>query len=98
MLVRTVKLGDWEFWIEEGPWGVYVSVPDRGGQMDGVPRVAEQLAWAEESFAHVPLLEQIWSTSWKGPSEALPAVRALIEASGGTWEERDVVIERDEQL
>lgn len=89
VLVRTVRLGDWEFWIDERSGALYISVPDLGGMMDSLPRVPEQLVWAEEAFAQLPELEQIWATSWKLPVEALPALRALIERSGGTWQERN---------
>jgi hypothetical protein len=94
-IVRTVKLGEWEFWVEDRPWGLYFSVPDRGGMMDSLPRVPEQLEWAEAVFAELPALKQIWTTTWELPPEALPDVRALIERSGGTWDEIDVQLEHE---
>ena len=36
--IRTITLGPWEFWLEEQPWGGYVSVPDCGGMVDMLPR------------------------------------------------------------
>jgi hypothetical protein len=94
-LVRTVKLGDWEFWVEVGPQGMYVSVPDCGGMMDSLPRVPEQLAWAESAFAELPALRQVWSTTWQLPAEAAPDLRTLIETSGGSWEEVDIPLHAD---
>lgn len=91
-MVRTVRLGDWEFLVQEQPGGFSVSVPDRGGMADSLPRVPEQLAWAEAAFAQVPALKQVWTTSWEVPPEALADVRELIERSGGTWEEVDIQV------
>jgi hypothetical protein len=83
--IRTVTLGDWEFPIVQQPWGLYISVPDRGGMADSLPRVPDQLAWAESAFSALPALKQIWPTSWEISPEALPALQALFETSGGHW-------------
>ena len=84
--MRTIRLGGWEFWLEERPGGFFLSVPDRGGMADSLPRVPEQLAWAEHAFAQLPALEQTWTTTWTFPPEALADLGALIERSGGTWD------------
>jgi hypothetical protein len=86
-LVATVQLREWEFHISETGGTIYVSVPDRGGMMDSIPRVPEQLAWAESAFADIPALKQIWSTSWEVPPEALAQLRELFERNGArlTW-------------
>lgn len=81
-LVRTVRLGDWEFEITQQPWGLYVSVPDCGGMADSVPRVPEQLAWAEAAFAELPALKQVWATTWEVPADALPELLALFQRHG----------------
>ena len=84
-LDRTVTLGEWEFRIEERPWGLFVSVPDCGGMADSVPRVPEQLDWAEEVFAAVPALKRTWPTTWQLPPEALPDLEAVFRRHGGRW-------------
>lgn len=95
-LVRNVRLGDWEFFVDDRPWGLYVSVPDCGGMADSLPRVPEQLVWAEAAFAELPALKQVWTTTWQLPPEALSDVRALIERSGGTWQEVEVHLDRSQ--
>ena len=82
---RTIILGAWEFWLEENPRGVFLSVPDCGGMVDMLPRVPEQLEWAEEAFAQLRALERIWATTWKLPPEAVPHVEALFRRYGGQW-------------
>jgi hypothetical protein len=85
-LVGTVALGDWEFHITEQPWALYISAPDCGGMADSLPRVPDQLAWAEQAFAEVPALKQVWQTTWEVTPGALPAPRALFERNGGQWQ------------
>ncbi len=84
-LDRTVRLGEWEFQIVEQPWGLFVGVPDAGGMVDSVPRVPEQLEWAEAAFATLPALERVWPTAWKLPPEALPELEELFRRNGGSW-------------
>lgn len=84
-LHRIVQLGPWEFEIVERPWGLFVGVPDCGGMADSLPRVPEQLAWAETAFAELPALERVWPTSWQLPPEALPDLEALFRRNGGRW-------------
>jgi len=84
-LTRTITLGTWEFWLEEQPWGAYISVPDCGGMVDMLPRVPEQLAWAEDVFATLPALERVWATTWKMPAAALPDLEALFHRHGAQW-------------
>jgi hypothetical protein len=78
-------LGGWEFQLDEQPWGLYIGVPDMGGMADSIPRVPEQLAWAEQVFAMLPALHRVWSTSWEVPPEALPELEALFRQHGGHW-------------
>lgn len=85
--MATVRLGDWEFLISEEPGTSAVSVPDCGGMADSLPRVPEQLAWAERVFAELPALKQVWPTTWEFRSEALPELRALFESHGARWDE-----------
>jgi hypothetical protein len=84
-LVRVVVVGDWEFHITEQSDGLYVSVPDCGGMADSVPRVPEQLVWAESAFATLPGLRRVWPTTWAVPPDALADLGALFERSGGHW-------------
>ena len=84
-LIGRVTLGDWEFEITDQPWGTYVGVPDCGGMAESVPRVPEQLEWAEKAFAELPGLKQVWPTTWEVAPEALPALRAFFERSGAHW-------------
>ena len=84
-LSRTVSMGSWEFHFFQQPGALYVDVPDRGGMMDSVPRIPEQLEWAEAAFATLPALERVWPTSWKVPPEALPDLEALLRSHGATW-------------
>jgi hypothetical protein len=86
-LIATATLGEWEFEITEQPWGLYVSVPDCGGMADSIPRVPEQLAWAEKAFVELPALKQVWSTTWEVPPEALPDLRALFQRAGARWQQ-----------
>ena len=84
-LPSRVRLGGWEFWLHQQPWGTFVSVPDRGGMMDMLPRVPEQLAWAEAHFPEVPALERVWDTSWRVPPSALPDLEAFFRRHGASW-------------
>ena len=81
-LDRTIVLGAWEFWLVERPDALYLSVPDCGGMADSCPRVPEQLAWAERTFAALPALEQVWPTTWKVPLAALSALERLLREHG----------------
>lgn len=81
---RTLKLNGWEFWLRHGSNGWTLSVPDRGGMMDMVPRVPEQLAWAERELAKLPALTRTWDTTWSVPDDALADLEALLKAHGAT--------------
>lgn len=84
-LVTTVMVGEWEFDITEQAGAMYVSVPDCGGMADSLPRVPEQLAWAEKAFRELPQLKQVWPTTWEIPPGALPELRALFQRNGAHW-------------
>jgi hypothetical protein len=82
---RTVTLDHWQFQLSErsGEW--FISVPDCGGMVDSFPRVPEQLAWAERVFARLPELVQVWPTTWRVPTTALPALERLLREHGARW-------------
>ena len=82
---RTIRLGDWQFSLDEQAGGLIVGVPHRGGVIDWVPQVPEQLAWAEAAFAELPALERVWVTDWRVPPAALPDLEALFRRHGATW-------------
>jgi hypothetical protein len=81
-IVRTITLGAWEFSLTEHAGQTFISVPDCGGMADSFPRVPEQLAWAEQAFASLPGLEQVWPTSWRVPTDVLPALERLLRDRG----------------
>jgi hypothetical protein len=82
---RDYHLGGWEFFVREGAGELVLSVPDRGGQMDMVPKVAEQLAWAERHVpVELPAARQVWSVTWVLPPDALPEVDAFFRWHGAT--------------
>lgn len=83
---RTVTLGAWSFYLDEGPSGLTLSIPDCGGMADSLPRVPEQLAWAERELAAVPGLVQVWPTAWEVPRGALVSLTALFERHGARWD------------
>jgi hypothetical protein len=86
-VARTITLGPWEFSLTErsGEW--FISVPDCGGMVDSFPRVPEQHAWAERTFAGQPGLVQIWPTVWRVEAGALPALERLLREHGARWPE-----------
>jgi hypothetical protein len=82
---RDYRLGAWEFFLEEHEAELVLRVPDCGGQMDMLPKVPEQLAWAEPRIAaELPLARQVWDVSWVLPLDALPAVEAFFRRHGAT--------------
>lgn len=85
MTNRTITLGPWTFYLEERPTGMTLSVPDCGGMADSVPRVPEQLEWAERELAAVPGLVRFWSTAWNVPPAALASLVALFVRHGARW-------------
>jgi len=68
---------------EAGEW--FLAVPDRGGVFDSFAQVPDQLVWPEKTFAALPELVQIWSTKWRVPVSALPAVEKLFRDLGASW-------------
>ncbi|HEY8377065.1 MAG TPA: hypothetical protein VIK91_11275 [Nannocystis sp.] len=84
-LGAVMTLGSWEFYVREYNGQTFLSVPDCGGMADSVPRVPEQLAWAEEVFAVLPGLEHVWPTAWRVPPDLAPALERLLRDRGVRW-------------
>lgn len=81
--MHIVHLGEWEFIIDTASSGVtYVSVPDCGGMADSVPRIPEQLEWAEATFAELAVLKQVWATSWEIAPGGMSQLEDLLRRHG----------------
>jgi hypothetical protein len=81
-MTRTFTRGAWQFELTErsGEW--FLSVPDCGGMADSFPRVPEQHAWAEKTFAALPELVQVWPTVWRVAADRVPAVERFLHEHG----------------
>jgi hypothetical protein len=81
------ELRGMEFFLEGHDKQVCISVPDRGGQADMMPRDPAQLAWAEKHLEGIPGLKRVWNTSWEvSIPEGLANLEAFWKSKGGFFE------------
>ena len=79
-IVKQTVSGEWVFDIGYKEDGIFIFIPDQGGQMDSVPKIPEQMLWCEAHFDDVQGLKRVWTTTWKAESEEdVKAVEKIID-------------------